>query len=59
MTRSTGLYPDDPGLLVEAGVGAGVFSGRSDVLQEFVREYFEDHVRTLLQTFTDGGTFTG
>lgn len=57
MTRSTGSYPDDPDPLIEAGVGAGVFSGRSDVLRDF-REYFEDHVRTLLQTFTDGGTFT-
>ena len=43
MARITGSYPDDLGLLIEGAVEAGVFSGKSDALREFVREYFEDH----------------
>jgi len=43
MARITGSYPDDPHLLIEAAVEAGVFGGKSDSLREFVREYFEDH----------------
>jgi predicted HTH domain antitoxin len=43
MARITGSYPDDLDLLIEGAVEAGVFSGKSDALREFVREYFEDH----------------
>lgn len=43
MPRITGSYPDDLDLLIEGAVEAGVFSGKSDALREFVREYFEDH----------------
>ena len=43
MARITGSYPDDLDLLIEGAVEAGVFSGKSDALREFVRDYFEDH----------------
>lgn len=43
MARITGSYPDDLGLLIEGAVEAGVFSGKSDALREFAREYFNDH----------------
>lgn len=43
MGRITGSYPDDLDLLIEGAVEAGVFSGKSDALREFVRNYFEDH----------------
>ncbi|MFY4814866.1 UPF0175 family protein [Haloarcula sp. AONF1] len=43
MGRITGSYPDDLNLLIEGAVEAGVFSGKSDALREFVRNYFEDH----------------
>jgi predicted HTH domain antitoxin len=43
MARITGSYPDDLDLLIEGTVEAGVFSGKSDALREFVREYFEGH----------------
>jgi len=43
MARITGSYPDDLDLLIDGAVEAGVFSGKSDALREFVREYFEDH----------------
>jgi predicted HTH domain antitoxin len=43
MARITGSYPDDLDLLIEGAVEAGVFSGKSDALREFVREYFETH----------------
>ena len=43
MARITGSYPDDVELLIEGAVEAGVFSGKSDALREFAREYFEDH----------------
>jgi predicted HTH domain antitoxin len=43
MGRITGSYPDDLDLLIEGAVKAGVFSGKSDALREFVRNYFEDH----------------
>ncbi|MDB2293267.1 UPF0175 family protein [Halorubrum ezzemoulense] len=42
MARITGSYPDDLDLLIEGAVEAGVFSGKSDALRKFVREYFED-----------------
>jgi predicted HTH domain antitoxin len=43
MARITGSYPDDLDLLIEGAVEAGVFSGKSDALREFAREYFEDN----------------
>lgn len=43
MARITGSYPDDLELLIEGAVEAGLFSGKSDALREFVREYFADH----------------
>jgi predicted HTH domain antitoxin len=43
MARITGSYPDDLNLLIEGAVEAGVFSGKSDALREFAREYFDDH----------------
>lgn len=43
MARITGSYPDDLELLIEGAVEAGVFSGKSDALREFAREYFSDH----------------
>jgi predicted HTH domain antitoxin len=43
MARITGSYPDDFDLLIEGAVEAGVFSGKSDALRAFVREYFEAH----------------
>jgi predicted HTH domain antitoxin len=43
MARITGSYPDDLDLLIEGTVEAGVFSGKSDALREFARDYFDDH----------------
>ena len=43
MPRITGSYPDDLDLLIEGAVEAGVFSGKSDALREFVRGYFKSH----------------
>ncbi|MDL0125611.1 UPF0175 family protein [Halobacterium salinarum] len=43
MARITGSYPDDLDLLIEGAVEAGVFSGKSDALREFARDYFDDH----------------
>lgn len=43
MARITGSYPDDLDLLIEGTVKAGVFSGKSDALREFARDYFDDH----------------
>ena len=43
MPRITGSYPDDLDLLIEGAVEAGIFSGKSDALREFVRTYFEEH----------------
>jgi predicted HTH domain antitoxin len=43
MPRITGSYPDDLDLLIEGTVEAGVFSGKSDALREFARDYFDDH----------------
>jgi len=43
MARITGSYPDDLDLLIEGAVEAGIFSGKSDALREFARDYFDDH----------------
>lgn len=43
MARITGSYSEDLDLLIEGAVEAGVFSGKSDALREFARDYFEDH----------------
>lgn len=43
MARITGSYPDDLDLLIEGAVEAGVFSGKSDALRKFARDYFADH----------------
>jgi predicted HTH domain antitoxin len=43
MARITGSYPDDLDLLIEGTVEAGVFTGKSDALREFARDYFDDH----------------
>lgn len=43
MSRITGSYPDDLDLLIEGTVEAGVFSGKSDALREFARDYFDDN----------------
>jgi hypothetical protein len=43
MTRITGSYPEDLGLLIEGAAGTGVFGGKSDSPREFAREYFDDY----------------